>query len=125
MRGFLTTDNRYYETENGQIDPTDREVPVRPSENHSWDEKEGWRGCRKTDDYRVDKVVFGIRDVGYILAVAAMGLSLYFAITSKIEIQSIQIQAIKEAQTSNTQTLHFEIEDLKKRLDQHVERGER
>ena len=132
MRGFITSDQRYYETENGQIDPSDREVPIRPSEHHSWDEKDGWRGGRKSDEYRVDKVVFGIRDVGYILAVAAMVIGLYYALKSNvselatdIRVQGIQIQDIKEAQKSNTQTIHMELEDLKKRIDDHIERGNR
>jgi len=125
MRGFITKDQRYYEAENGQVNPDDREVPIRPSEHHAWDESDGWRGSRKSDEFRAEKVVFGVRDVVSIVSFAVMAVSLYFALGSRLDVQAVQIQSIKEAQSANTATIHMEIEDLKKRLDQHVERGQR
>jgi hypothetical protein len=129
MRGFMTTDGRYYETENGQIDPSDREVPVRSPEHQFLDENDVARGTRVSDSYRADKVVFGLRDVISILAVATMVVGLYYALkgnvselSTEIKVQSVQIQDIKEAQIANTQTIHGELEDLKKRLDEQGNR---
>lgn len=124
MRGFTTVDGRYYETDNGPCSPDDREVPLRPSgERAGRDEPDSWRNPRNTDDLHADKVVFGVREVATILSVAVMGVSLYFALGSRLDVQSVQIQSIKEAQAANTATIHMEIEDLKKRLDSHEARS--
>jgi len=133
MRGFITQDQRYYETANGQVNATDKEVPLRPSEHHVWNEDKGWLGARGSDDFSINKLRFKLQEVGTIISIAVMGVSLYFGITSKMEttnveirsemkLQSYQIQTVKDAQVSNTQTLHMELEDLKKRLDIHETR---
>ena len=101
-------------------------------------ENERPRGGRSDDSIAGMKIT--IREViilvTAVVSIAITGYGIVLGISAKLDIQTakqegrmdsiqVQIQDIKEAQKSNTQTIHMELEDLKKRIDDHIERGAR
>jgi len=99
------------------------------------DDYERPRGGRSDDSIAGMKIT--IREViilvTAVVSIAITGYGIVLGISAKLDIQTakqdgrmdsiqVQIQGIKDAQATNTQTLHMELEDLKKRLDNHEAR---
>lgn len=113
MRGFITKDSRYYETENGKVNQSDVEVPLRPSEHHTWNDGEGWLGARQSDEVKAERMTFQFREVWGIVVVAVMIVSFYFALRGDIRelgkdvmYQGGQIAELKTAVNSTQSALN-------------------
>ncbi len=124
MRGFMTKDKRYYETENGKVNESDLEVPIRPSENHTFDDTWNlWEAPHGDRRIEPRDFVFGVRDVITIIAVVASTAGLYYGITGKMETTTIELRSEIKLQSVQIQNVKESVDDLKKRLEIHETRS--
>ena len=139
MRGFITQDKRYYEIDNGPNDPSDREVPIRPAEHYTWVDGKGWMGARGSSDAPdILKMKITLQQVITLLiavvGLACTGYGIVLGVGARMDVQDakmqgamnaqqIQIQGVKDTTAAGFQGLHMEVEDLKKRLDSHIEKS--